>query len=283
MKRKIIEINEEKCTGCGDCIPECPEGALQIIDGKARMISDLFCDGLGACINNCPEDAITIVEREAQPYDEEKVMHTIIPQGMNTIQAHIKHLKDHNQEKYLAAAYAVLEKHGIPLPESQKDSSHCNHDHHTHQEGGCPGSTEVLLRDEPQSEPSMHSKTASPSELRQWPVQLHLINPNAAYFNNAELLIVSDCVPFAYYDFHRDMLAGKTVIMFCPKLDNATETYINKLSQLFSENTVRSVTIVRMEVACCGGTTTIVQTAMKHAQVRIPVLETVISIRGEIV
>ena len=130
MKRQIIEIDEKKCTGCGLCIPGCPEGALQIIDGKARLISDLFCDGLGACLGECPEGAITTVEREAEPYSEELVMENIIKAGSNTIKAHLKHLKDHGETEYFEQAVAILLKKGLPIPKVEEDAC---------PSGGCPG------------------------------------------------------------------------------------------------------------------------------------------------
>jgi ferredoxin len=275
MKRQIIEIDEEKCNGCGLCIPNCPEGALQIIDGKARLISDLFCDGLGACIGECPEGAITTVEREAEPYDESKVMENIIKAGPNTIKAHLKHLWDHDQREYMQQAVAILKEKGIPVPNLQEDNQApivC----------GCPGSMarEIKLEDKSETESSSIKLN---SELRQWPVQLHLINPNAPYLKNADLLIAADCVPFAFANFHQRFVKGKIVINFCPKLDSGIDSYIEKLAEIFKNQDIQSVTIVKMEVPCCGGIEHIIMKALEKAGKALMVKANVISIDGKII
>lgn len=272
MKRTIIKIDEEKCTGCGECIPGCPEGALQIIDGKARLISDLFCDGLGACIGTCPEGAIEVEEREAAPYDEEKVMANIVKKGKNTIKAHLKHLKEHGEDDLFSQAVAYLLKNGFTVPKLEEDSC---------VSGKCPGSTTQETRKG--KETSENSKAKLQSELRQWPVQLHLVNPNASYFKNADLLISADCVPFAYADFHRKFVQDKIVINFCPKLDQGIDRYINKLAQIFKNNNIQSLTIAKMEVPCCGGTEIIVKKALDKAGVTKMVKVNTISISGEII
>ncbi len=278
MKRKIIKIDENKCNGCGKCIPNCPEGALQIIDGKARLISDLFCDGLGACIGECPEGAITTVEREAEAYDEKTVMEqNIIPKGTNTIKAHLKHLKDHKENKLLQIAIDVLKDNDIGIPDlnDQPAQKPC---------GGCPGTLAKLLNRMPDKKPETETvKGSIASELRQWPLQLHLINPMAAYFDNADLLISADCVPYAFGDFHRHYLKGKMVITFCPKLDNSMDVYIEKLTELFMRKNIKSVTIVRMEVPCCGGTEMIVRKALEASGKELDVKVDVISLDGEII
>lgn len=275
MKRKIIQIDEAKCNGCGKCIPNCPEGALRIIDGKARLISDLFCDGLGACIGECPLGAITTVEREAESYDEKTVMlKNIIPKGINTIKAHLKHLKDHNENELSRIAAAVLRTANIEI--ADLDESGCR------PHGGCPGMTAKKI----ERHSAVQSEAvggAAASELRQWPIQLHLINPMAAYFDNADLLISADCVPYAFGDFQRRYLKGKIVITFCPKLDNSTDIYIEKLTELFRHKQINSVTIVRMEVPCCGGTEMIVRKALEAAGKEPDVTVNIISINGEII
>jgi ferredoxin len=276
MKRQIIQIDEKKCNGCGKCIPNCPEGALQIIDGKARLISDLFCDGLGACVGECPLGAITTVEREAEAYDEKTVMEqNIITKGANTIKAHLKHLKDHKENKLLQIAVDTLKKHNIEVPDLDKQpvQKPC---------GGCPGTLAKLLSRKPVEKPET-IKGSVPSELRQWPLQLHLVNPMAAYFDDADLLVSADCVPFAFGDFHRHYLKGRIVITFCPKLDNSTDIYIEKLTELFMQKNIKSVTIVRMEVPCCGGTEMIVRKALEASGKEPDVKVDVISLDGEII
>ena len=272
MKRQIIEIDEQKCDGCGVCIPNCPEGALQIIDGKARLISDLFCDGLGACIGECPKGAIETVEREAEPYDEAKVMKNIIKAGPNTIKAHLKHLRDHDQKEYFEQAVAILLKKGLPIPKIDEDVC---------PSGTCPGVKERTITHE--EKPQVQAEVEIKSELKQWPVQLHLVNPNAPYLKNADLLIAADCGPFAYADFHRRFIKGKVVINLCPKLDKGIDSYVDKLAQIFQTQEIRSLQIVKMEVPCCGGIEWIVQKAMEKAGKFLMVKVNTISIDGKII
>ncbi|MFH1352375.1 MAG: 4Fe-4S binding protein [bacterium] len=284
VKRKVIKIDGEKCTGCGECIPDCPEGALQLIDGKARLISDLFCDGLGACIGSCPVDAISVEEREAEPYDEKKVMKNIVKAGKNTITAHLKHLKGHNQMEYLHQAMAYLKENKADFPiEAEMHGGHGKHSH----DGACPGSKPVSWGDhEPHrvhgEKPASGIKhpASVPSELRNWPVQITLVNPHASYLKNAELLISADCVPFAYAGFHQDFVKDKVVLMGCPKLDDI-EFYKEKLTQIFKTANPMSITVARMEVPCCGGLVTGVQEAIKKSGKKIPFCEITVSIKGE--
>jgi Pyruvate/2-oxoacid:ferredoxin oxidoreductase delta subunit len=270
MKRQIIKIIEEKCTGCGLCIPNCPEGALQIIDGKARLISDLFCDGLGACIGNCPEEAIIVEERDAEPYNEAKVLENIMKAGANTIKAHLKHLHEHGQKQFLQEAIAILQKKGIKIPDYQEEEKlTCV----------CPGTLSKKIEHEIVTKTQ---NTEIQTELRQWPVQLHLINPNAPYLENADLLISADCVPFAFANFHQRFVKGKIVITLCPKLDRGIESYIEKLAMIFAERNIKSITIVKMEVPCCGGIEVIVRRALEKAGKFIFVNTNTISIDGRI-
>jgi len=272
-KRKIIRIDEKKCTGCGKCIPNCPEGALQIIDEKARLISDLFCDGLGACIGHCPEGAITIEEREAEPYSEKKVMENIVKQGKNVIKAHLEHLRGHGAHEYFKEALDVLKEKGIdnPLGEVDKNSAlPC----------GCPG-TKVMDFGKKENLPRKKTKTSNAaSELRQWPVQITLVPPFAPYLKGADLLIAADCVPFAYPNFHADFLAGKVLLVGCPKLDDA-EAYKEKITDIFKSNDIKSVTCVHMEVPCCFGFVSIIKDAIAHSGKDIPYSEVTISVKGE--
>lgn len=278
MIRKIIEINEEKCTGCGQCIPDCPEGALQLIEGKARLVSDLFCDGLGACIGTCPEGAITVIEREAGAYDEKAVMAQIVRGGPAVITAHLEHLLGHGEHELYRQAVAYLDKHHIPVPSSPRGETHENRS--CPPSGGCPGSAARSIPRQPAE--SRGGGGATSSELRQWPVQLRLVNPQAGYFDNADLLIAADCVPFAFADFHREFLRGKIVTIFCPKLDQDIEGYIAKLTEIFSRHPIRSISLLHMEVPCCSGVTSIVKQAIRNSGKEIPVKELTISVDGRI-
>ena len=253
MKRKIIHIDEEKCNGCGQCSNGCPEGAIQIIKGKARLINDLFCDGLGACIGTCPQGAITIEEREAVAYDEKKTMENISRQGIETIQAHLKHLAEHGEKAYLQQALEFLREKNIKVEFPPAKSSEC----------GCPGSKAMDLR-YPGQKNKPAGNIAIDSQLQNWPIQLKLISPIAPYFNNAELVIAADCVPFAYADFHRRFLSGKILINFCPKLDADLELYVEKLTNILKHNEIKSITLVHMEVSCCFGLIKIVEQAVNH-------------------
>ncbi|WP_455368131.1 ATP-binding protein [[Eubacterium] cellulosolvens] len=237
--RKIVNIDGEKCDGCGLCIPNCAEGALKIIDGKAKLVSDEFCDGLGACLGHCPRDAITITEREAEEFNEKVVK---------------QHIAAEQEKKNLKNVH-----HETPH--------------------ACPGSRIITFDDE-ESSPTLDTTKKLKSELRQWPIQLKLVSPTAPYFQNADLLIAADCVPFSYADFHRDFLRGKTLVMGCPKLDDS-QYYTEKLTQIFKLNKINSVTLLNMEVPCCFGMQKIVEGALQKAGKVIPVRQTIITIRGE--
>ncbi len=271
MKRQIITIDEKVCNGCGKCIPGCPEGALQLIDGKARLISDLFCDGLGACLGECPVGAISVEEREAEPYNERLVMENIIKAGPNTIKAHLKHLKDHGEDGFYREAVAVLKEKGMPVPQSAPEGHACG--------GGCPGTMAKMFA--PAAD-SAEAQGPVASQLRQWPTQLQLLNPAAPYFQNADLLVAADCVPTACGDFHNRLLKGKVVVQFCPKLDQATDRYVEKLASILQQNNIRSITVARMEVPCCGGTEFIVRKALELAGQSKKVTVNIVSISGEV-
>ncbi|HEY1406379.1 MAG TPA: 4Fe-4S binding protein [Spirochaetota bacterium] len=273
MKRKIIAIEHSKCNGCGACVPDCPEGAIQIIDGKAHLVSDLFCDGLGACIGACPTGAMRIEEREAEPYDERRVMENVVTHGENVIRAHLSHLKSHGEEKYLSEALLFLKEKGIAVPQQEMH-------HHT---GGCSGSMMRDMRSKPTSVKTDAGNNPGVSELRQWPVQLSLVNPAAPYFDTEELLVTADCVPFAYGNYHARFLKGKPVVIFCPKLDGDSERYIQKLSSIIAAHPISRIGVVRMEVPCCGGSTKIVEEAVRLSGKNVVIREYVISIDGEIV
>jgi len=275
-KRKIIKIDEEKCNGCGLCIPNCPEGALQIIDGKARLISDLFCDGLGACLGHCPQGAIMIEEREAEEYGEKKVMSNIVKQGKNVIKAHLEHLKEHGQDKYLKEAIDFLKAKKLEVPLKPAPA------HHGHGFAGCPGSGVIDFgKKKNVASEERNSGAAALSELRQWPVQIMLVPPSAPYLNGADLLIAADCVPFAYSDFHKKLLKGKTLLVGCPKLDDV-EVYKEKITGILKTNNIRSITYAHMEVPCCFGLVGIIEQAIVDSKKRVPFKEIIISIKGEI-
>ncbi len=283
MKRKIISIDEEKCTGCGLCIPDCPEGALQIIEGKARLVSDLFCDGLGACIGTCPEGAISVIEREAGAYDESAVMETIARQGASVIKAHLEHLSGHGQTALYNEAIEYLIEHFIPIPDHQvAERRSPSAGRHPSPFAGCPGAAARSIAREEHGVGENRSKR-SESELRQWPLQLKLLNPAAPYFDNADLLLTADCVPFAYADFHQDFLRDRIVIIFCPKLDTDIEGYVSKLAEILSLHTINSITVVHMEVPCCSGVKYVLDQAMEKAGKKVPVKDITISIQGGIV
>jgi NAD-dependent dihydropyrimidine dehydrogenase PreA subunit len=282
MKRNIISIDENKCTGCGQCIPDCPEGALQLIDGKARLVSDLFCDGLGACIGTCPEGAISVIEREAGVYDERAVMETIVRQGDPVIRAHLEHLAGHGQTDLYNQAVGYLKEHGLAIPDhktmelSPKPAEHRKPDF-----ASCPGSAARSIVRGTRTGPPQPSGTTS-SELRQWPIQLKLLNPAAPYIENADLLVSADCAPFTYAGFHQDILRGKILIIFCPKLDTDIEGYITKLAEILALHAIKSITVVHMEVPCCSGVRYVVDQALERSGKRIPVKDYTITISGEI-
>ncbi len=272
MKRDMILIDEDKCDGCGACIPNCPEGALQVIDGKARLVGEALCDGLGACIGHCPRGAMTVIRREAEEYDERKVMANIVRQGINVVAAHLKHLDDHGQTAYLAQAIAYLDEQGIDVPAYKQPAgpptgpaAACAGWKPPERTAEAPGATGSLA-----------------SELRQWPVQLKLVPVSAPYFRKADLLIGADCVPFAHGGFHGELLKGKAVIVFCPKLDAGVDEYVEKLARIFKENEIKSIEIAHMEVPCCFGTNRVVEAALEKSGMNIPVQSTVVSVQGKV-
>ncbi|MCX6151088.1 MAG: 4Fe-4S ferredoxin [Ignavibacteriales bacterium] len=272
MKRNIVNINESRCDGCGLCIPNCAEGALQIIDGKARLISDLFCDGLGACLGYCPQDAITIEERESEPYDERKVMDYIIKGGRNVIAAHLNHLYAHKELAYLQQAIEYLEALKIEVPmELYKSEKKI--------ESGCPGNkaTEIEV-----GNASIGNKENRTSMLKHWPIQLHLINPLAIHYQGADVLLAADCCAFSAGDFHSNFLAGKSLAIACPKLDSGKEIYLKKLSSMVEEANIKSLTVMIMEVPCCRGLLQLAQQAINLSGKTIPLKVIMLSIRGEV-
>lgn len=293
MKRQIITIDEKRCTGCGDCIPSCPEGALQVIGGKARLISDLFCDGLGACIGHCPTGAMKIETREAEPYDERRVMReSIIRGGAEVIAAHLGHLKDHGETGLLREALEVLDEEGIPNPmesgievvsrPSATTVAHAVPAGHTG--GGCPGSRVMDFRSNgnKQREQVPSREGVQQGELRQWPVQLHLVTPIAPYYQDSDLLLAADCTAFAVGDFHSRFMRGRSLAIACPKLDVGMERYVEKLTAMIDLAKVNTITVAIMEVPCCGGLMGLVSKALEQAKRRVPVKQVVVGVSGDI-
>jgi NAD-dependent dihydropyrimidine dehydrogenase PreA subunit len=301
MKRDIIKIDEDLCNGCGICVPNCHEGALQVIDGKIRLVSELMCDGLGACIGHCPEGAITIETREAEPYNETRVMEQIKEKGKNTIIAHLKHLKDHGETGFLQEGVSYLKEHRAELKFNLDEVIIEVHNHgksapateysvpngsghvhqHSHQGGGCPGSKAMIIEKPVKTNDNvLHAD--QPSELRQWPVQMHLVNPEASYFRGADLLLAADCVAFSMGGFHSKHLKGKSLAIACPKLDQGTDSYVKKLSAMIDISKVNTITVMMMEVPCCGGLLQMVRTALADSARKVPVKRMIVGINGEV-
>ncbi len=286
MLREIVKIDEELCDGCGQCVPNCHEGALQIIDGKARLISELMCDGLGACIGHCPQDAITIEKREAEEYDEEVVIAQMIKSGKSTVFAHLKHLQEHGETGYLKEALNFIKGNRDAMPFTIKEVHELLHGKKSElsQDNGagcgCPGSAPKTF--DASGLKMAGAEAESPSGLTQWPVQLHLINPAASYFQGADLLVAADCCAFAHGDFHRRFISGKKTVIACPKLDSGKEVYIQKIIHLIDQAKVNTITAVVMEVPCCSGLIQLVMNAVSQATRKVPVKMVVISTRGEV-
>lgn len=232
MKRKIVHIDQEKCNGCGLCVGACHEGAIQMVDGKAKLVSDIYCDGLGDCLGECPVDAITIEEREADGFDPKAV-----EERLKTV--------------------------------NKKTTG-----------GGCPGMRALSFPEQPDKQEPKEEATDQRSELRQWPIQLHLVPVQAPYWQDAELLVAADCVAAAFPNFHSKMLKGKRLIIACPKLDD-TRDYTEKLTAIIKHNDIKSISVARMEVPCCGGIVRIAEEALERSGKSIPMNTTVVSLNGE--
>lgn len=244
MKRKIVKINSDKCNGCGACVKACHEGAIEMIDGKARLVSDKYCDGLGDCLPTCPTDAIEIIEREAEAFDEIAV-------------------KERANQKEAAC-------------DSNKTSMPC----------GCPGTMAKKIdrgtqKAEEKVKAAPEADRQEESELRQWPVQMKLVNSSADYLNEAHLLIAADCTAYAYKNFHTDFIKDHVTIIGCPKLDDVA-FYEEKLVDILKKNIIKSITVVRMEVPCCSGIVSAVKEAMLRTRTIVPYREVVITVDGKI-
>ena len=256
MLRKMVKIDEEKCNGCGLCVPSCAEGAIQIVDGKARLIADNLCDGLGACLGDCPLDAITIEEREADEFDESAVEDHLRQIGRETQPHHHKPAAPAG-----GCPSAAVKTFAAPVTG-----------------GGCP-SAKMMNFSKP-AEDRGDAVGSRPSRLAQWPIQLHLLPPTAPFFQNADVVLAADCAPFAYADFQEDLLKGKALAIACPKLDN-TEPYVDKLVAMITQSNIRSLTVVHMEVPCCNGLIFMARQAIEKSGRHIPLETVCIGIRGD--
>lgn len=240
--RTIITIDKDACNGCGLCVEACHEGALALVDGKAQLMHEHYCDGLGDCLPKCPTGAITFEKREAAAYDEEAVLE--------------------NQRKHQAISQEDTQENTLP--------------------SGCPGSmAKEFNKPTSDSEPLDSEPVTIDSELRQWPIQIQLVNPMAPYFRGADLLIAADCTAFAYGDFHRDYMKGKITLIGCPKLDSID--YTEKLTEILSANSIHSVTVARMQVPCCAGIEFATKDAVKNSGKDIPVEVVTFSTDGQVV
>jgi NAD-dependent dihydropyrimidine dehydrogenase PreA subunit len=257
MLRKIVRIDEAKCDGCGQCVPSCAEGAIAIVGGKARLVGDVLCDGLGACLGECPQGAITVIEREAAAFDEEAV------------KAHLARARPGASAGHAPPPPAAPQRPRLSVLAAGPAPSNG---------GGCPGSRPMTL----QRDASAGGGPATGvSRLGQWPVQLHLVPAGAPYFQGADLLVAADCVPFAYARFHDDFLEGRAVVVGCPKLDDVSP-YAEKLAAIVAQGGVRSVTVVRMEVPCCGGISRLAREAVAASGREVPFRDVVVGVDGQV-
>lgn len=247
--RKIIRIDEAKCDGCGLCVTSCAEGAIAVVDGKARLVSETYCDGLGACLGECPQGAISMVETEAAPFDETAVGVHLAAQGRSHAPA-------------------------VPMSARPEPSPHAP------AHGGCPGSRTMSFAAHPQE--GAAGAGTRPSALRQWPVQLHLLSPQAPFLEGADLLLAADCVAFSVGDFHKDWLAGKALAIACPKLDSNQEVYLDKLTAMIDRSQLNTITVMIMEVPCCRGLLQLARTAASRAQRKVPVKAVLVGLQGQV-
>jgi Pyruvate/2-oxoacid:ferredoxin oxidoreductase delta subunit len=235
IKRNIVIIDEEKCNGCGVCVPACAEGAIRIINGKAKLVSEKYCDGLGACLGKCPQDAITVEEQEVEPFDEQAA------------QRHMEQAKLVMADTFCACPSAQVTQFTAPVSDSEK----------------------------------IADTVPVQSELTHWPVQLSLVPPAAAFLNNADLVLVGDCVPFAYAGLHRDFIKDHVVLVACPKFDKF-DAHLAKLTEILRQSALKSITVLHMEVPCCSGLVRMAEAALQESGKNIPLKEITVGIRGEL-
>jgi ferredoxin len=258
MKRNIIKIDEEKCTGCGLCVPNCQEEAIKIIDGKAKLVSDVFCDGLGACLGECPEGALSIEDREAKPFDEKMVMENIARKKRHEGKAHggktnMPYKSPHNLK--------VIDREVM----------------------GCPGSAHAIFERKAQSPASSATANIQQSELTHWPIQLQLVNPAADFFRGKDVVLAADCVAYSLPDFHERFLKGKSLAIACPKLDEGQDVYREKISKMADEAKINTLTVIMMEVPCCRGLLQIAQTALQSAKRKVPLKAVIVGTHGNVI
>jgi len=249
--REMVKIDEDKCDGCGLCVPACAEGAIQIINGKAKLVADNLCDGLGACLGDCPQGAITIEKREADAFDEAAVE---------------EHLKEIGREE---SGHTPAAPVGCPSAQVKSFAPPT---------GGCPS---AKLMNFSKQETTAEQTGQRPSELRQWPVLLNLVPPTAPFLEGKELLLCADCVPFAYADFHKDILKGRSVVVGCPKFDDA-QLYIDKLTAMIKGGGITKIVVAHMEVPCCSGLIAIAKQAIEKSGVDMPLEMIKIGLQGDV-
>jgi NAD-dependent dihydropyrimidine dehydrogenase PreA subunit len=294
MIREIVEVDEALCDGCGDCVPSCAEGALQVVDGKVRLVGDVLCDGLGACLGECPKGALKVARRDVAPFDE------------HAVSVHLRSVRSggapppgerHGTGRPAGAppprgapvpsapslAGALPAGPGGPAaaagPAARRPSLSVMQAPAEAAGGGCPGSRgREIARPSPRA-PAAGDGAATPSALAHWPVQIELVSPRAPWLAGADLLVAADCVPFAYADFHRDYLAGRKVLVGCPKLDDVSG-WVERLAEVIREGAPRSVTVVKMEVPCCGGIARAVREAVAASGRAVPLAESTVSVDG---
>ena len=257
--RKIVRIDEEKCNGCGICVPACAEGALQIIDGKARLISEIYCDGLGACLGECPQGAITIEDREAEEFDEEATNH------------HLEKVKHTTEELPCGCPSTTITQFERQEETEATDELPC----------GCPGASVTQFEKHERTGVPPEVARHQPSQLGHWPVQLTLVPPRAPFLQGADLVLSADCVPFAYAGFHQDFLKNHALLVACPKLDDFP-AHQQKLIDILSQSEVKSLTVVHMEVPCCSGLMYMARQAIQASGKDMPFKEITIGIKGEV-
>jgi NAD-dependent dihydropyrimidine dehydrogenase PreA subunit len=258
VKRKIIKIDEEKCTGCGLCVPNCAEEAIKIIDGKAKLIGDVFCDGLGACLGECPEGALSIEEREADQFDEKIVMENIARKKGEAGQVHGS-----------KTAPSDVAPHNLRVIDQV---GHI-----------CPGSAHAIFeRKSPVAVSAVQANTQQ-SELTHWPIQLHLVNPVADFFRGKDVVFAADCVAYTLADFHERFLKGKSLAIACPKLDEGQDVYMEKIRKMVDEAKINTLTVVMMEVPCCRGLLQMTQAALQKAKRKVSLKAIVVSTRGDVI